>query len=238
MRGLQMTSWADGALLSLCIVSCGLAGCGSNTPGRMEWVQPQTEARRVGTVYAIRGWSGVFSVGIDQMAKQINDLGITARVFMPEQYPELGATMVKRYKGVSRPEPICFIGHSRGCDSSLIIARELDKAGVRVDLIVTLDSVDEKTVPKNVHLCYNYWMPGVFGDSNLLRGIPLTAEPGFTGQIFNYNLDKEYRAWRRDFTDHISIDEDPGIQKRIVEHVLEVCPERSKWLLQMPVSSR
>jgi thioesterase domain-containing protein len=196
----------------------------------MEWVQPVTDAPRVGTVYLIRGWSGVFSAGIDEMGRQLRARGVTAHVYMPEQYPELAATMVKQYQGMgSRHEPICFIGHSRGCDSSLIISRALEKAGVSVDLIVTLDSVDEKVVPKNVRLCYNYWMPGIFGNSNLLRGIPLTQEPGSTGQLYNYNLDKEYRAWRGDMTDHVSIDDDPNLQRMIVEHVLEVCPERAKW---------
>ena len=110
-----------------------------------------------------------------------------------------------------------------------MISRELDKANVSVQMVVTLDSVDETTVPKNVQVCYNYWMPGVLG-GNLLRGIPLTPEPGFAGQIFNYNLDTEYRSWRGDMTDHISLDDDPNIQRMIIEHVLEVCPERSKWV--------
>jgi len=169
-----------------------------------------------------------------KIAQQINEQGGTAYTYMPEQYPELTAAIIKAYKGVARPEPICFVGHSRGCDSSLIIARELEKAGIAVDMIVTMDSVDEKTVPKNVKLVHNYWMPGVFGDSNLLRGVPLTPEPGFTGTINNYNLDKEYRSWRGDLSDHIQMDDDKGLQKRIVEQLLAVCVERSKWDAQGP----
>jgi hypothetical protein len=200
----------------------------------MEWVQPQTTSPRVGTVYLIRGWMGVYSAGIDEMAKQLNALGVTAYVYMPEQYPELAKTMVERYKNVPNHEPICFVGHSRGVDSSLIIARELDKAGVTVDVICCLDSVDETTVSKNVRVCYNYWMPGVLFGTNLLRGIPLKQAPGSTGQLYNYNLDKEYRAWRGPWTDHISFDDDPMVQKRIIANILEACPERSKWLTKRP----
>jgi hypothetical protein len=53
--------------------------------------------------------------------------------------------------------------------------------------------------------------------------------PGSTGQLFNYNCDKEYLSWRGALTDHISFDDDPAIQKRILDHILEACPERSKW---------
>lgn len=200
----------------------------------MDWVQPTTTAPRVGTVYCIRGWKGIWSAGIDQMAKQLNAKGVTARVYMPEQERELAATLVKRYKDAPWHEPICLIGHSRGVDASLIIARELEKAGVSVDMIVCLDSVDETTVSKNVRICHNYWMSGVFLNTNLLRGIPLKQEPGSTGQLYNYNCNKEYRSWREGWTNHITFDDDPKIQKRIVEQVLEVCPERSTWVSAAP----
>jgi hypothetical protein len=196
----------------------------------MEWIHPTTAAPRVGTAIMIRGWDGVFSPGIDAMAKQIKDQGGTALVYMPEQYPELAAALIKLYKDAPAHEPICFVGHSRGVDSSLIIARELDKVNVPVDVICCLDSVDEVTVPKNVRLCYNYWMPGLYGrNTNFLRGIPLVQAPGATGKLFNYDLNGDYRAWRGALREHISMDLDPKIQKRIVDNVLEVCVERSKW---------
>jgi hypothetical protein len=195
----------------------------------MEWVQPTTTAPRVGEVYCIRGWKGIWSRGIDDMAKQLNEQGVTARVFMPEQVHALAATMVEKYRNTPQHEPICFIGHSRGVDASLIIARELEKVGVMVEVIACVDSVDETTVSKNVRFCYNYWMPGYLGNSNLLRGIPLKPAPGSTGQVFNYNCNKEFRSWRSDWVNHINFDDDPKIQKRIVDQVLAACPERAKW---------
>lgn len=212
------------------VVLAGVAGCGSNVPGRMEWVSGHNKAPRVGTVYCIRGWSGVFSAGIDEMAQQINEAGGTALVYMPEQYPELAAAMVEKYKGDARHEPIIFVGHSRGVDSSLIISRELEKAGVEVDLIACLDSVDEVTVPKNVKACYNYWMTGDFGnETNFLRGIPLVQAPGSTGKLYNIDLNKDGRDLRGPLTDHVSMDDDTKLQREIVKHILAACPERSAW---------
>jgi hypothetical protein len=225
-----MREFARWVMLLLVAAVVPLSGCnGVNTPGRMEWVQPRTTgAPRVGTVYLIRGWQGVYSAGIDEMAKAINERGGTAYVFQDMQYLELSKTMIERYKNDPNHEPICFVGHSRGVDAEIIIARDLQQAGVIVDYIAALDSVDQDTVSANVRLCYNYWMPGPL-PGNLLHGIPLKQEAGSTGQLFNLNLDTEYRAWRQDATDHISLDDDPWIQKRIVDHIMEICVERSKW---------
>ena len=223
----EMMTCLFAALLLSTIVSLG--GCvGSPVEGGMANIKPITTGPRVGTVYCIRGWTGVFSAGIDEMAKQLRERGVNALVYMPEQYPELGVALVEKYKGVKNHEPICFIGHSRGVDTSLIASRELDKVGVSVDVVCSLDSVDETTIPKNVKVCYNYWMPGVLG-GDLLRGIPLKLQAGSTGKVFNYDLDTEYRSWRGDATDHVSMDDDPMLQKRIIDNVMEVCVERAKW---------
>lgn len=236
MEWIRSTDGRRIATILWCALIFGLAGCSglTNGPGKMEWVQPTTTAPRVGTVYCIRGWKGYWSAGIDQIAKQLNEKGTTARVFMPEQVHALRAEMVERYRNSPQHEPICFVGHSRGVDASIIIARELEKVGITVEVIACLDSVDETTVSKNVRVCHNYWMPGIFLDTNLLRGIPLKLAPGSTGQLFNYNCDKEYRSWRSAWTNHINFDDDPLIQKRIVDQVLAACPERSTWVPPVP----
>ncbi len=217
----------------------GLSGCGCNTPGRMEWVQPfTTDKPRVGIVYCIRGWKGVFSPGIDAMAKKLNAQGVTAYAYMPEQYPEMAATMIQRYKNSPNHEPICFIGHSRGVDSSIIIAHELEKAGVSVQLIVCLDSVDETTITKNVQVCYNFWTPGFFYGTNLFRGIPLKQEPGSTGKLYNFNLhQKEGEPWSDAGITHVGMDSDRKLQQNIIKLVLESCPERAKWVPQVGAQS-
>jgi hypothetical protein len=106
--------------------------------------------------------------------------------------------------------------------------------GVPVDLIITMDPVDEKVVPKNVKLCINYWQPGIFGDSNFLRGIPLSQEPGGSGKVVNINLFEEGRELREATTNHINIDEAPKLHKAIVDHVLATCPKRAAWVAMHP----
>lgn len=235
MEWIRMSVWRRVASICLSVLIPGLTGC--SLQGKMEWVQPTTTAPRVGVVYCIRGWHGVWSLGIDEMARQLNEKGVTARVFMNEQHKELAATIIERYRNSPNHEPICFIGHSWGVDASILIAKELDKAGIPVDVICCLDSVDQTTVPKNVRLCYNYWMPGIFWNTNILRGIPLKQEPGSTGQLFNYDCSKEYRSWRGASTDHTSFDDDPKIQKHIIDNILDACPPRADWHSPGPTTS-
>jgi hypothetical protein len=159
---------------------------------------------------------------------------VNARVFQHDQCKELAAMMAQRYKDARNPEPICLIGHSFGSDDTLIISRELDKAGVPVDLVVTMDPVDERTVPKNVKMCYNYWMPGIFVGTNFLRGVPLQQEPGAIGRLENVNLNREGRELRNLDTNHINIDECHKLHQRIIEHVLATCPDRRAWLAMHP----
>jgi len=216
-------------LLAMGMMAALLVGCGSNKLGKMEWVQTRTDTPRVGVVYAIRGWSGVFSAGIDNIAKGAREKGVTAHIYMPEQHLELCETIVNKYKNDRNHEPIVLVGHSRGVDASIYIARELKKIGVKVALIAAIDSVDETIVPSNVEICHNYWIHGYFPGTNLLRGIALEKEKGSTGRLYNYYVPKDAPDLIGPLTNHVDLDDQPKLQARIVEHILEVCVERSKW---------
>src|SRR5882762_10729075 len=90
----------------VCCLACGMCGCislASLKPGKMEWVQPQSEAPHAGSVYLVRGWVGVFSKGIDQLGRKLTGEGVTARVFQHDQCRALAQEMVKRYKAAKDP---------------------------------------------------------------------------------------------------------------------------------------
>lgn len=228
-------NWIESiAAACACALLLATAGCGYTTNGQMEWVQPHTNAPRAGNVYLMRGWGGMFSSGIDEMGDRLKEENVSAWVYQHAQAEELAKTMAQRYKGVPNPEPICMIGHSFGSDDALVIARELDKVNVPVDLIITLDPVNETTVPRNVKLCVNYWMPGIFLGTNFLRGIPLKQEPGGTGKLLNINLNEEGQELKDAFTNHISIDKTPKLREAIIKRVLETCPDRATWLAMQP----
>lgn len=228
MKRLNIQLFPFALIACLSVVGCG--SMGSMSSGKMDWVQPETSADHAGTVYLVRGWMGIFSGGMDRLGEEIDKSGVKAYVFQHDQCQELAKTMVERYRNSPNREPICIIGHSFGSDDAMIISRELGKAGVPVDLIITMDPVDEKVVPKNVKLCVNYWQPGIFGDSNFLRGIPLGQEPGGSGKLINVNLFTDGRDLRESNTNHINIDEAPKLHKAIIDHVLATCPKRAAWV--------
>jgi len=230
-----------GAVGVSCVAVLGLTaagGCGSTTRGQMEWAQPVTDASaapRVGRVYLMRGWVGVFSSGIDEMGEKLRAQGVTAHVYQHDQAVELAATIAANYKNVPDPEPICIVGHSYGSDDAIVIARECSKVGVPVELIIGLDCVDETIVPKNVKTCYNFWQSGILPGTNFLRGLPLEQEPGSTGVLHNVNLKAPENAHLAEtFTNHVNLDKGPKLQAEIIKQVLAVCPERNTWLASHP----
>jgi hypothetical protein len=92
------------------------------------------------------------------------------------------------------------------------MARELDKHGVPVDLIITLVPWLQNPVPANVVRAVNYYQaPG--------WGSPLTAEPGFKGEIDNRNIAGDWG------TLHITIDKTPKIQEAVIAEVLGLSRE-------------
>jgi hypothetical protein len=171
----------------------------------------------------------MFSWGIDELARELEAQGITAHVFQHDQRDDLARTLVEKYRNVRNPEPLCMVAHSAGSDDALYIAGELKKAGVEVDLLVTLDNVDATIVPGNVKVCYNYWLPGTFGDSNFLRGLPMEKQAGSRGQVVNINLAQDGSTLCEPNPSHVSLDKDTKLRPHIIDKVLAACPERATW---------
>ena len=225
------------ALLPLCAV---IGGCVSTvstmTPGKMDWVQPESTAPRAGQAYLVRGLIGLFSGGIDALTVKIDDAGIRAHVFQEDQRNLLAQTLVEKYRNAPDHEPIILIGHSLGADAVINAARELDKAGVQVDVLVTIDATRPPNLPKNVKVCYNYYQPSIFDGTGILRGIPLTPDPDFHGQLYNMNVRAEYKDLLEWDTNHVNIDKNTKIHADVISKLLPVCPPRPEWAAaHMPI---
>lgn len=213
----------------------GLNGCfskvSSMTPGKMEWIQPHSEAPRAGNAYLIRGLIGLFSGGIDDLTVKINDAGVRAHVFQEDQRKQIASTLAKRYaEAKGNHEPIILIGHSLGADNAIMAARELDKVGVPVDMLITIDATQPPKVPKNVKVVYNYYQPSVFDGTGILRGIPLETEPGFVGELHNMNVRKEYSHLLEWDTNHVNIDKNNKVHADVIAKMMQVCIPREQWV--------
>jgi hypothetical protein len=217
------------------VVACFGAGCFSTvstmTPGKMEWIQPQSDAPRAGQAYCIRGLIGLFSGGIDALTEKIDQAGVRAHVFQEDQRALIASTLAEQYsKSNGNHEPIILIGHSLGADDAIMAARELDKVGVPVDMLVTIDATQPPKVPKNVKVCYNYYQPSIFDGLGILRGIPLETEPGFNGKLYNMNVRTEYKELLEWDTNHVNIDKNTKIHADIIAKMMAICPPRQEWV--------
>ncbi|MGH7214083.1 MAG: hypothetical protein ACREIT_04910 [Tepidisphaeraceae bacterium] len=212
-----------------------LAGCkGSMTPGKMAWVQTRSDTPRAGNAYLVRGFIGLFSHGIDELTEQINESGVRAHVFQEDQHKKLAAQLAETYRGADEDtEPLVIIGHSYGADDVVKIARALDDAGVRVDLLITLDPTARAIVPKNVVRCVNFYQPSIWDATPVLRGVALKTLPGAPSeQLVNLNLRGERKDLLEWDTNHVNIDKNSRIHVEVVKLVLGACPPRETWALR------
>jgi RHS repeat-associated protein len=124
----------------------------------------------------------------------------TVRAF--GQHRELGQTRVFPHQQVAKAlgfiraelrrnpdQPVVLTGHSRGAAASLNLAKQLQKEGVTVHLLLTVDPVMidpvlGQRVPANVKLAVNYWE----NVSTTLGGLYLTGDPEKT-EIENRRVD-------------------------------------------------
>jgi pimeloyl-ACP methyl ester carboxylesterase len=219
-------------VLTLIALHVASSGCTSSTkPGPLDRVQPASNKPRAGNAYLLRGFIGVFSTGVDDLTRQINRSGVRAHVYQDDQWSELARTIAREYRAAPDTEPLVLIGHSYGADDVIRIARELDRANVPVDLLVTLDPVTPPPVPKNVRQALNiYQSNGAWDALPFLRGVPVRADAGFVGRLDNFDIKKDRRDLLEPGTDHFNIEKKGAVHEEVVGHVLITCPPRQTWL--------
>ena len=153
-------------------------------------------------VYLLRGWFGVFSVGIDKMAEDLRAKGVKAEAIGHLEWKATAAKIASDRAAGAR-DALVLVGHSQGGNNVIDIARDLEKQAVPVDLLVTISPFLQDPVPANVVRAINYYQsPG--------WGSPLVADPGFKGVLSNINVAGELGIL------HINIDKNARVQAAIL----------------------
>lgn len=210
------------------------AGCSSMKNGPMASVTPVTShaQQRVGSVYLLRGFIGIFSTGIDNLGTRISERGVHVQVFQEAQWSQLADEIVAKYKDQKQHEPIVLIGHSYGADGVVRISRKVRDAGVKVDLVVTLDPVTPPKVPDNVRLVYNLYQSSAMDSLPFLRGIPLKPEDEARAvAVRNMNIRKDRTDLLESGLDHFNIEKKKKVQDDVIAQVLKVCEPRQQWTM-------
>jgi hypothetical protein len=157
-------------------------------------------------VYLLRGWFGVFSLGMDSMAEQLRAKGIKAEAIGHLEWRSAVSKIVDE-RGAGVTGPIALVGHSQGANNIIDMARELQKHHISVDLLITLAPWGQDPVPSNVKRAVNYYQsPG--------WGSPLTADDDFRGELTNFNIESDSGIL------HINIDKDPKVQAAVISVII------------------
>jgi hypothetical protein len=165
-----------------------------------------------GRVYTLRGDMGIFfSTGMDYLAAELNQLGLSAGVYNWIDWIALADDAIARYRAAPDRTRILLAGHSRGGDGLIAMAWRLYSAGVPVALAVAFDStrvVDQ--VPPNVERFIN-----LYQSTNAVGGGAARPAPGFGGEYTTVNL-----ADHREMN-HVTIDKMLALHRAILPKFVE-----------------
>jgi hypothetical protein len=156
-------------------------------------------------VYLMRGLLNVFSLGMDQLAAQIQSRGIDASVYNHTFADVIVARIAQMYRAGDHG-PYMLVGHSLGADAVMGMAQELNAQGVPVALVIPVDGTGSSVAPRNVacvinltQRSYAYMRPGA-GFHGVLDNVDFSGDPGI---------------------DHLTIDKAPRVQAEALRYVLE-----------------
>lgn len=197
------------------VLTCAVGNCLSGCAAPVE-VPGDPDAQ----VICLRGLCNVFSLGLDELAAELQARGVPAEVHpWPPAPPQvLSAALSAAIKDV-RVAPLILVGHSTGADDAIRLARALRQHDVTVDLLVLLDATDPPLVPANVARCLHlyiptqpaHWLPRAF------PGNPVELEPGNERtELVNHVVTiEEFGS-----VDHFTLEENPRARQIIMEEVL------------------
>jgi fermentation-respiration switch protein FrsA (DUF1100 family) len=168
---------------------------------------------RVPTAYLFRGLFDVNSLGMDDLAGKLRARGVEAGVYSHTQWEAVAENIIAQHRAGPRG-PIVLIGHSLGGSAAILLAEQLGRAGIAVDLIVPVDPVGAPPVPANVRRAIDYYQ------ANNGYGGPVGPGAGFQGVLVNADLESNRRdLWDQNLT-HITIDKSPRVHAEIIRAVL------------------
>ena len=156
-------------------------------------------------VILLRGWFGVFSTGLDDIADALKAKGIRAEVAGHLSWKTAGDEIL-RARAEGKADTLVLVGHSQGANNVIDMARMLEAQNMPVALLVTLAPYRQNPLPANVMRAINYYQSSGWG-------APVTAGPGFRGKLSNIDVKEDTTV------SHINIDKSTRIQAEIAREI-------------------
>jgi hypothetical protein len=158
--------------------------------------------------YLLRGWFGVFSTGMDELAGDLRSKGVKAEAIGHLAWKSTISKIVQD-RAAGKVGALALVGHSQGAINVIEMAQALKAHKIQVDLLVTLAPLGQNPVPTNVVRAMNFYQSPGWGSA-------ITAESGFRGKLSNIDLSSELTVT------HITIDKSAKVQGEIARAILAI----------------
>jgi thioesterase domain-containing protein len=210
---LRLSKWLFLATFTALLMSGGGATAAVKQPAK---ASAKISARNP-QVYTFRGLLNVFSYGMDDLANQITAAGVPAKSYNHTRWPAIADDIVKAYKADPKgTRPIVLIGHSLGANAVLVMAEQLGRAGVPVDLVVTFDPTIGTPISSNVRRYLNLY------ESHDMWGVPLPEAKNVTNSNIRFRKDIDISG-----VNHGNIDKNQVLHQQVVAEVVKLAGIKS-----------
>jgi len=189
-------------LLTICIAALLLLPTGA----RPALAQTNTvSAAPNAHVYLLRGVLNIFSLGLDDIAAQLQAQGIPVTVANFASWSSLADDAARAYKngGVKK---IILVGHSSGATALPDMVAKLDQLGAPVTLAIGLDSVFRTKLSGRVGRYVNFYIANGNGE-------PVAGATNLKGRLENINVQNVPGVG------HLSIEKNEIMQRKVISEI-------------------
>lgn len=167
-------------------------------------------------VFVMRGGlGGIFSTGMNQLQKTLEyQYNVHTESTVWYHAYDLGVRIREQYGRPGLRGPIVLVGHSLGANDQIKVAQTLNRAGIPVELLMTVDAVSPIRVPPNVKKVLNIYKPSFVP---MFSGQRIIAENAAVTRIENLNVDTVSGL----SVNHFTIEKNAAIQKLMLDAVLQ-----------------
>ena len=137
-------------------------------------------------VILIRGGMGYWP-GAQAMADDFTSLGYAPTIIYGWEHAATARKIACASRQGRLTSGVVIVGYSSGADAACLMARQLDRYGVRVQTMVLIESTLGTSVPRNVDYCVNYYASRVLDAVPMFRGVPVETDCPCT-TLVNFDL--------------------------------------------------